>query len=99
VVAGLPLPCPIDSGEAFSEWFAPRFGTAGPVSRALELNPKFIPERLNGYVVRDGAREARSPGSTLLRALDWVWRVGPYSPYGQRLPSAAFPGQHTETNR
>lgn len=93
---GLPLPIPPGDTTAFAGWIEPRFGLVSALTAALDVAPRYITSRLKGYEVTSRGRRERLPDAGLIRALDWVWRVGPISPYGRRLPAAAFPGQDTE---
>lgn len=94
--AGLPLPLPVGDVAAFGAWVVPRFGPVRALSRTLGLSEDYINDRLNGFDITHSARVIRTPEVSLIRAMDWVWRVGPISPYGRRLPGAAFPGQLQE---
>lgn len=94
--AGLPLPIDLKP-EAFAEWFMPRFGGARAVARALGVRETTISDQMRGYEVTSAGRAERLPNVRVVRALDWCWRVGPFSPYGARLPAPAFPGQIVET--
>lgn len=95
--AGLPVPIELESA-AFETWFMPRFGAARPVARVLCVNPETLTDQMRGYALTSGGRALRKPDITLVRALDWVWRVGPFSPYGDRL-GEAFPGQLKEEDQ
>lgn len=90
--AGLPVPCEL-APEAFEAWFTPRFGYAAAVANVLGVNGRLITEQMRGFAVTSAGRAQRLPDITLVRALDWVWRVGPISPYGATPPGAAYPGQ------
>jgi hypothetical protein len=91
--AGLPLPIAPGDVRAFHEWFHGVFGAARAVGIALGISHGYIPERLAGYELAGGARRARSPDEQLIRALDWMRRMGAVSPYGDRLGVPAWPGQ------
>lgn len=78
---GFPMPAPAGDVEAFSRWFAARFVTAYSVNAWLELGGGAITHCLRGFVLRDGSRFEALPDATLIRALDWVWRVGPVVPW------------------
>lgn len=89
---------PIAPGDpaAFNAWVTGNFGFVEAIARAVEVEARYISSRMAGYRMVDGQRFARTPEQPIIRALDWVLRVGPYSPYGHRLPAQAFPGQTTE---
>lgn len=89
------FPLPFDVGDvaAFADWFPPRFALAGGIAEWLEYRAVDLTDRLRGFDVRDGQRWARAPEAGLIRALDWVWRVGPFCPYGEPQGRAVWPGQ------
>lgn len=86
---------PIRPGEpaAFAAWVAPRFGETKPVCKWLQLRTDHIVDRMVGYDLVNGKKLARVPQADLIRALDWVYRVGPVSPYGERPWVAIWPDQ------
>lgn len=84
------------NAEVFSAWYTPKFGAALPAAMVLEIKDATISDRLRGYALKRGARHERLPEIGLIRALDWLYRVGPFCPYGERPPGAAFPGQEVE---
>lgn len=90
--AGLPLPCELTPDD-LADWFAPRFSASEGVAAVLHMKADTLLAKMRGYAMKAGVRVAREPDVTLLRALDWVWRVGPFSPYGARIPAPVFPGQ------
>lgn len=97
--AGLQPPVLPGDTEGFRTWFDAWFGGPMVMNKVLELSRTYINERLSGYAVTSNGRAARLPDVGLIRALDWVLRVGPFSPYGRRLPGTAFPGQKTEDSQ
>lgn len=90
--AGLPLPCPVGDVDAFSTWATEKFGAVRVVNAALELSESYVTDRMRGYDI-NGGRVPREPDALLIRALDWVWRMGAFSPYGQRPGAHPFPQQ------
>lgn len=89
--AGLPLPIEAENTEAFGAWFAQRFGQAAPVTAFLDVSQSYITDRLRGYDITTKGRAERLPSAALLRALDWVLRFGPFSPYGEPVENITFP--------
>lgn len=90
--AGLPLPVPAGEVEAFAAWVERCFGLTAPVTRALGLRDRdHILDRVRGYTMRSGRRSPRQPEAGLIRAMDWCHRIGPISPYGDRLGPVPFP--------
>lgn len=78
---GFPLPTPAGDVEAFARWFGRHFATANSVNLWLDLSNGFISFRLRGYAMRGEERVSTVPDATLIRALDWVHRVGPVAPW------------------
>lgn len=94
---GLKPPVPAGDVEAFSEWFGPRFGAVEPLARWLKVRGETITDRLRGYDMRDGRRRDRLPEIDMIRAMDWIWRVGPVCPFGIRQPVEIWPGQGVQS--
>lgn len=90
---GLTLPIEEGDSEAFAGWFPARFGAQTPIARYLRFPNNHIGDRIRGYVVKDGKRIPRAPEVDLIRALDWVDVMGPWSPYGEKPVVKAWPGQ------
>lgn len=91
------LPIPANDPPAFAAWMDANFGSVFPVTETLQLNSKYVYNRARGHEVRGAGRLERLPEAALIRALDWIRRVGPYSPYGDPLPAAPFPKPEEET--
>lgn len=91
--AGLPLPVPVGDVDAFSTWVMQKFGAVRAVTAALDLGPTYVSDRMRGYDINNGGRLVREPEVDIIRALDWVWRMGAFSPYGQRAGAHPFPQQ------
>lgn len=96
VAAGLPPPIPAGQPEVFAAWLYPRFGSAETAADVLDVKPVRLTNQLRGYAIEKGARYERLPKIAVIRALDWCLRVGPFSPWGDRLPLPAYPGQLEE---
>lgn len=89
-LAGFPKPCGPDD---LADWFFPRFGTFASVAPVLDFEVRAISRRINGYQIVNGERQPFVPEGSFIRALDWLWRVGPVNPYGTRPTLAFWPGQ------
>ena len=72
----------VDEPESFRIWFEGVFGDAqNPVGDWLELSSQArILDYMRGHTVIMGRTFDRRPGVALVRALDWVRRVGPIVP-------------------
>ena len=92
---GWATPVPAGDSAAFADWFYPRFGGTECIGEWLEVRPRALCDRLRGFEVRDGQRIKRGPETSLVRALDWVWRIGPACPYGAVKRAPAWPDQKT----
>lgn len=90
---GFPLPVAGPEPELLAEWFYPRFGGTERIGTWLEIQPSRVADRLRGYDVREGVRIPRAPEVWLMRALDWVSRMGPVCPYGASAAQPVWPGQ------
>ncbi len=93
ISAGHALPVPAEDHELFAHWFHPRFGAVESITDFLDMGKSQIADRLKGYQMVEGVRRVRQPGPALIRALDWVYRVGPFCPYGDGMAAPVFPGQ------
>lgn len=93
VLFGFALPVPPEDPEAFDAWYRPRFMTAASVADWLQVDGGWIGARLSGFETLKGERVERLPPAYLIRALDWLWRMGPVSPYGQKAAVPIWPGQ------
>lgn len=89
--AALPMPVAPGDVPAFQAWVAREFGLTNTLGAALDVHTAVIRERMRGYALHAGRRVARLPEAGLIRALDWCRRVGPFSPYGDRLGPHPFP--------
>ena len=91
----LGLDQPVASGdvEAFAAWAAPRFGAFEALGAWLQVRGDWITDRMRGYDLRGGKRIERTPEGSLIRAMDYVWRVGPSCPYGDRPAARYWPNQ------
>lgn len=91
----LGLPLPIESGnpEVFARWIVETFGATVSIAGAAGLAKDRIADRMSGRELCRGVSVKREPEEAMIRALDWIRRVGPFSPYGQRAQAEAFPGQ------
>lgn len=78
---GFPVPTPPGNTEAFAEWLASRFVAANAVNGWLELSGGYVANRVRGFVLRDGVRHPAPADVGMIRALDWVYRVGPVVPW------------------
>lgn len=90
---GLPRPVEPGNAEALMEWFAPRFGAVVNVAAFLDVTDAWLGARLRGWMLTRGERRDAPPEGFLVRALDWVYRVGPVCPYGDRPSVDLWPGQ------
>lgn len=81
---GLPMPIAAEDPRAFDAWYRPRFGGTERVGQWLQVNPDWIGARLRGFEVIKDSRHTRLPPAHLIRACDWLWRIGPFCPYGDR---------------
>lgn len=93
--AGLKLPAGLEAldPDAFEAWFTPRFGSVMHIHKAISMSRNRLTDAMRGYTIEKGHRIPRTPNVQAIRALDWVWRIGPYSPYGERPHVPLFPGQ------
>lgn len=95
-IFGARLPIEAHHAPTFAAWYEAHFAATRTPADTLCVAKAYISDRMRGYGIDHGQRVAREPGVALIRALDWMLRVGPCSPYGVRL-GAAYPGQKTET--
>lgn len=82
------------STEEFAAWTAANFGSVERIAMALGRKREYVATRVVGYALMGGGagRTPRHADAGLIRAMDWMLRVGPFSPYGER-PAPAYPGQ------
>lgn len=85
---GLDKPC---TPAELSAWFWPRFGQVAPIAAWLDEEQTGFSARINGHQVRDGVRHDVVASGALIRALDWVHRIGPFNPYGDRPDPVLWP--------
>jgi hypothetical protein len=78
---GFPMPIEAGSVRAFNDWFMPRFVTREPLNDWLDLGPGTLGLYLQGYTIKQGKRWDRIPDACMIRAVDWVYRVGPVCPW------------------
>jgi hypothetical protein len=90
---GHDLPVPADDVDAFREWYDARFRAVDRVAAWLGVGHKWLSCRMSGFEMVGGQRAERSPSAGLIRACDWLWRMGPYCPYGPLPPVELWPGQ------
>lgn len=90
---GRPVPVEPGNAAAFDAWFTPRFGAYSAAAAFLEMRADTLGDRIRGYEIALGQRIPRAPDITLIRALEWIWSVGPFCPYGEQRPPAVWPGQ------
>ena len=76
--------------EAISAWFAEHGLQATPAARWLGINSNLIEAALRGFRVRAGQRIPYKPRAYMLRALDWMVRVGPFVPYASHASQASM---------
>lgn len=77
---GLPAP-----GGCFADWFTARFGLAGPeVSAWLELPARRGVGRPVPGMNLEACLAGDPPNVALVRALDWLYRAGPLTPFEAR---------------
>lgn len=91
----LVLPKPVANGDhqALAAWFESRFLAVGRVAAYLDMRTETLTARLKGWDLIRGERVPRPPEGSLIRALDWIHRMGPVCPYGERPPALVFPKQ------
>lgn len=87
----LAMPVPAGDVEGFADWCGRTFGAVNEVTKWLDLPGNYITDRMRGFDVRKGVRHEVAPGAGLIRALDWVARVGPICPYGDLPEVETFP--------
>lgn len=90
---GLQAPVQPGDSEAFASWIAARFGATGPVAAYLRYPSTGIGDRIKGFKVTGAKRSPRAPEIDLIRALDWVDVMGPWSPYGDKPRGKVWAGQ------
>lgn len=90
---GRAMPVPPRDTEAFSGWVEAQFGATKAICKTLNLGKDYIADRVRGYDSTAHGRMERLPEPDLIRAMDWCLHVGPFSPYGPRIPARAFPSQ------
>lgn len=95
---GLERPIPAEDCDAFAVWFGARFGDATEIGAWLGCRGDYISQRIKGFEVMKGHRWDRLPESSLIRALDWVWTVGPVAPFGGRPALKLWPRQEGDRN-
>lgn len=81
-------------------WFWERFAQLASAADALDLDKSALSSYLHGYRLEQGEKVLTPAPPYVIRALDWLWRNGPSSPYGPRpeyYPSAAIPPADEET--
>lgn len=81
VALRLPMPIAADDVDAFATWCAERFVQVDEVARCLGVRTDWITDRIRGFDVRGGKREARTPDAGLIRAMDWLRCCGPFNPW------------------
>ena len=74
----LPAPAVDSSHVAFAAWFFDRFPSdrIAQLAEHLDCTEETIRKALRGYTLVKGERAPRSPTPQLLRALDWIYRLG-----------------------
>lgn len=90
---GLEMPVPAEDWRALDAWYRPRFGGTDRVIRWMRVNEKTLADRLRGYSLRGEERVAMEPEAYWVRALDWLYTVGPVCPYGEKPAVDIWPGQ------
>lgn len=93
---GLELPVPAGDARALDEWFRLRFGGTDRVVQWLGITAKTLSDRLRGYGIRGNKRYERQPEAFVIRALDWLYTVGPICPFGPKPAVDIWPGQSKE---
>jgi hypothetical protein len=93
---GHDLPVPANDWRALDPWYRARFGSTERVAEWLQISATTLSDRLRGFSLVKGEREPREPEAYLIRALDWLWRFGPFCPYGEKRPLELWPGQDLE---
>jgi hypothetical protein len=91
-----PMPVPAGDCAAFGRWVMPRFGAVEPVADFLGVRGAYILDRVKGFEITRGERRPRSPEPDLIRALDWLWRMGPVNPFGKAPRPPLWPGQEVD---
>lgn len=85
------LPAEAQDDRAFDAWCVEHFG--GPnyfLAAWLGITSSALAAAMLGYRMQAGQRVASKPRVALIRALDWVRRMGPVCPYGERPVAATF---------
>ena len=90
---GLLKPVPTGDADALQAWFMPRFGNVTHAASFLDVTDAWLGNRLRGWSLVRGQRKTVLPEGYLIRALDWLYRVGPICPYGDRPTVDLWPGQ------
>ena len=88
---GRAVPIPMET-EAFQAWFSERFVSPHAISKWMEVNYEWLCNMLRGFRMAEGVRVPIKPTMVVVRALDWIWSIGPVVPYGERAPIAVAPG-------
>ena len=96
VMMGFEPPIPAGEPEAFATWFHESFGTVEALAGWLGTTRQRIDNRMRGFRVEGAQRIEITPEISLIRALDWVLRCGPYCPYGERPVVEVFPRGRAE---
>lgn len=91
VQACFEMPIPAGDVPAFDRWFTEHFGHAAGVTEFLDVAESYITDRIRGYDMSRTGRQARLAGPALIRALDWVRRMGPFCPFGEGSSPALWP--------
>lgn len=93
-LCGLPMPVPAGDSDALQAWYRPRFGGTERVAAWLDMDDRVLADRLRGFSLQKQGRTPRPPEPWLVRALAWLWRMGPYCPYGPKAPiTGVWPSQ------
>lgn len=94
--AGIAPPIEPDDVPAFSAWVGEKFGASRQLAAFLEVHQSYIQDRVRGFDIQNTRRIPRLPDITLIRAMDWVLRFGPFCPYGEPADVELFPAGQEE---
>lgn len=93
--AGLPMPIEPEDTVAFDHWFTENFGITTGAGEFLDVGQSYIGDRVRGYDITRKGRAERLAGPALIRALDWILRMGPFCPYGAPEPIRPWPTEES----
>lgn len=87
---GLRPPVPAGNAGMFKRFVTENFGRPVGLTKVLEVEANSIRQKMEGFRLVRGVAMPRPTDIGLIRAIDWVRRFGPYSPYGDQPSTKEF---------